>query len=157
MKVQRSIGPNCLWGGRNPLNRNAKLRYYHRRRYDLTSMETLRSSWVFDYSANCMWVAITCDYLQEYETPRRNWVYFFNCGNVSVGQSYQITIAILWWPVSNDTGYGNKRLNRENPHPSCSRSRRINDYPKLKLYQEFQWVEYSPSKRGWYLDDTSLI
>ena len=31
----------------------------------------------------------------EYETPRRNWVYFFNCGNVSVGQSYQITIAIL--------------------------------------------------------------
>lgn len=79
----------------------------------------------------------------EYETPRRNWVYFFNCGNVSVGQSYQITIVILWWPVSNDTGYGKKRLNRENPHPSYSKSRRINDYPKLKLYQEFQWVEYS--------------
>ena len=79
----------------------------------------------------------------EYETPERNWVYFFNCGNVSVGQSYQITIVILWWPVSNDTGYGKKRLNRENPHPSYSSSRRINDYPKLKLYQEFQWVEYS--------------
>ena len=79
----------------------------------------------------------------EYETPRRNWVYFFNCGNVLIGQSYQITIAILWWPVSNDTGYGKKRLNRENPHPSYSKSRRINDYPKLKHYQEFQWVEYS--------------
>ena len=30
----------------------------------------------------------------EYETPRQNWVYFFNCGEVLIGQSYQITIVI---------------------------------------------------------------
>ena len=112
----------------NPLNRNSR-----HGRYSLIFSRKEKRGLVTTGVGVANQREDTCRF-GEYETPRRNWVYFFNCGNVSVGQSYQITIVILWWPVSNDTGYGKKRLNRENPHPSCSRSRRINDYPKLKLY-----------------------